>query len=66
MNRWLKSFIIALIIVPIVFMLDLKGSTKMWATTILFMVCSVAIDLMYGNDADDIDQSYENTPEQES
>ena len=65
MNRWLKSFIIALIIVSIVFMLDLKGSTKMWATTILYMVCSVAIDLMSGHDAGDAEQSYENTPKQE-
>jgi hypothetical protein len=46
-------------------MLDLKGSTKMWATTILYMVCSVAIDLMSGHDAGDAEQSYENTPEQE-
>jgi hypothetical protein len=66
MNVWLKSFIIALIIVPIVFFLDLKGSSKMWATTILFMVCSVAIDFMYPNHNDETEQPYENTPEQEA
>ena len=48
MNIWLKSLLIAFIVGPIITIVKMEGSTKMWVAAILYMACSFIIDLIWG------------------